>query len=74
MMAKEYLITDIPGCECNCEQNRPESVNSEIWEQIKLGELAAGHRMKYDGNAFIVDRLDTTVVTVYDLDQVLKIK
>jgi hypothetical protein len=74
MMAMEYLITDIPVCECNYEQNRPEGVNSERWEEIKFGELAADHRMKYDDNEVIVDRLDSTVVTVCDLDQVLKIK
>jgi hypothetical protein len=74
MMAMEYLITDIPVCECNYEQNRPESVNSEWWEEIKFRELAAGHRMKYDDNEVIVEGLDSTVVTVCDLDQVLKIK
>jgi hypothetical protein len=36
--------------------------------------LAAGHRMNYDENEVIVNRLDSTVVTVYDLDQVLRIK
>jgi len=30
--------------------------------------------MNYDENEVIVNRLDSTVVTVYDLDQVLKIK
>jgi hypothetical protein len=30
--------------------------------------------MKYDGNEVIVNLSDSTVVTVYDLDQVLKTK